>query len=278
MKTAAWLFVFLFLVQLSVAQDMKVITYNIRLDVASDGPDRWDLRKQDMVKVLERENPVLIGLQEAIVHQLAYLDSSLSNHRAVGVGRDDGKNGGEFSAILYDTTVLTLIQQGTFWLSDTPAEVSVGWDAALPRICTWGQFERKADGERFWCFNTHFDHLGAQARLHSAELILENIHQMSPTDEPVILMGDLNSTPETDVVACLSKAMRDAFAIADIPFSGTEGTFNGFSLDQAVSNRIDYVFVKDFLVKQLNHLDERTAIGRHVSDHFAVEAILAFPH
>lgn len=276
MKPFTLMIMLVLLVRLAVAQDLKVMTYNIRLDVASDGPDRWDLRKHDMALMLHRENPALIGLQEAIVHQLNYLDSCMAHHTAIGVGRDDGRQGGEFSAILYDSTQLNLLQQGTFWLSETPKQVSVGWDAALPRICTWGQFERRSDGKRFWCFNTHFDHMGAVARLRSAELILTKIHELNRIDEPVILMGDLNSTPDSDVVAALGKEMTDAITIAQQPFVGNEGTFNGFDLDHEAANRIDYVFVKGFAVEQLMHLEERTAQGRQVSDHFAVEAVLRF--
>lgn len=277
MKPVAMFLMMFFLMQFAVGQDLQVMTLNIRLDVASDGPDRWDLRKHDMALMLNRENPVLIGLQEAIVHQLNYLDSCLTNHAAIGVGRDDGQQAGEFSAILYDSTQLRLLRQGTFWLSDTPGQVSVGWDAALPRICTWGQFERRSDGKRFWCFNTHFDHMGAVARFRSAELILKKMGELNQTHEPVVLMGDLNSTPDSDVVAVLGKEMTDALTISETPFSGNEGTFNGFDLEKTATNRIDYVFVKDLAVKQLMHLDSRTSHGRYVSDHFAVEALLVFP-
>jgi len=276
MKHLSFVILALLFGQLINAQVMKVMTYNIRLDVASDGPDRWDLRKEAMAKMLSEHHPEIIGLQEAIYHQLAYLDSCLTNYQYIGVGRDDGKRGGEFSPLLFDTTQLKALKSGTFWLSETPDTVSVGWDAALPRVCSWAHFERKADGRRFWCFNTHFDHVGQTARVNSAKLIVKQIEALNPHDEAVVVMGDLNSEPDNEVIAVLSENLSDAYVVSKTTVHSIEGTFNGFDLNAKADKRIDYVFVRHFIANRLIHSDERRGNGRYISDHFAVEAELAF--
>lgn len=256
------------------AQSIKVITYNIRLDVPKDGENNWNHRKESVVELLKYYHPGIFGIQEGLPHQVHYLDSALIKYTYVGVGRDDGKEKGEFSALYYDTSLFELIKQSTFWLSEKSNEVSVGWDAALPRICTYGLFEDKTTEKKFWVFNTHFDHIGVLARKNSAALILKKIEEINTDDFPVIVMGDLNSEPDSDPIKTFGTAFKDAASISKkIPY-GPKGTFNGFNTEQSVTRRIDYIFVKDMEVLSLIQIDDRKKNNYYVSDHLPVMAVL----
>ena len=140
------------------AESLEAMTYNIRYDTVDDGDNAWDFRKARVAGLLSFYEPDVLGLQEAEYHQVRYLRDALPRYRYIGVGRDDGRTGGEFSAIFYDSGRLKLLEDGTFWLSDTPAVPSLGWDAALKRVCTYARFEDRATSRQFWVFNTHFDH------------------------------------------------------------------------------------------------------------------------
>ena len=139
-------------------QAYTAMTFNIRYDNPSDGADNWVHRKQDMLDFILKLKPSVFGIQEGLAHQVGYLDSGLSGYKYFGVGRDDGKEKGEYCAIFYHVDQHELIKSGTFWLSETPHQISVGWDAAMERICTYGMLEDKSNGQKFWVFNTHFDH------------------------------------------------------------------------------------------------------------------------
>ena len=158
------------------------MTYNIRFDNPDDGDNRWDKRKEFLADQIRSQEPDVLGIQEGLLHQVAFLAESLPDYEYVGVGRDDGKKKGEF----YNSRKLRLTDSGTFWLSETPSKVSVGWDAALPRICTWARFLPAAGGKSLVVFNTHFDHKGAKARYESARLILRKIAEITGGDEPFV--------------------------------------------------------------------------------------------
>ena len=190
------LFLF-FLSSLSVdAQEIKVMTYNIKYDNINDTINNWNDRKNAIARLLKKEQPSFIGLQEALLRQLTYLEEASPDYRYIGVGRDDGKQKGEFSPILYDDSRYHMLRSNTFWLSRTPEKVSVGWDAALERICTYGLFENKQTMQKLWVFNTHFDHVGTKARKKSVRLIVKKIKEVNSENLPVVFMGDLNLTPD----------------------------------------------------------------------------------
>ena len=254
-------------------QSFYVMSFNIRYDNPSDGPDRWDARKAELADLLFRMHPEVIGLQEAMHHQLAYLDSALTDYTYLGVGREDGKTGGEYAAILYDSTQLAVETQRTFWLSEQPDRVSIGWDAALERICTVGRFRHQASGRSFIVFNTHFDHVGRQARSESARVIAREI---DASDLPVILLGDLNATPEEEPMRVLKGTLQDAYDISEGERIGPDGTWNGFALQSPIERRIDYVMVRDFQVLSHVHVEMRRANNRHFSDHLPVICQLSF--
>ncbi|HNU60249.1 MAG TPA: endonuclease/exonuclease/phosphatase family protein, partial [Aquaticitalea sp.] len=142
--------------------------------------------------------PDVLGVQEAMPNQMKDMDSLLVDYGFVGVGRDDGKDLGEYSAIFYHKHKLRIVESATFWLSQTPDKVSMGWDAACNRVCTYALFEDKVSNEQFWVFNTHFDHIGVEARKNSTLLILDKIEQITGGNKPVFLMGDFNMEPDNN--------------------------------------------------------------------------------
>ena len=213
-------------------------------------------------------------MQEVLHRQLMYLNESLPDYNFIGVGRDDGKEKGEFSPILYDSTKFRLLDSNTFWLSKTPDKISVGWDAAMERICSYGLFQNKSSKRKVWVFNTHFDHIGIKARKNSAKLILKKIKQLNRQKLPVILMGDFNLMPEEKPIQLMGKRMDDGKHISKTPMEGPKGTFNGFDTNAPMERRIDYIFTKGFVVESYLHIDERLESGKHISDHLPVVSTL----
>jgi len=226
----------------SEKESYKIMTYNIRYDNANDGDNQWSERKDFLSNQVAFYNPDIFGIQEGLNHQVQYLDSAFTNYNYIGVGRDDGKTKGEYSAIFYNKEKFVILNEGTFWLSDTPDKISVGWDASMECICTYGLFKNKVTNEHFFVFNTHFDHIGKIALVNSAALILKKIDEFNTNNLPVIVMGDFNLKPDTEPIQLLSKVLNDTKkASVSKPF-GPIGTFNGFKFDKPVSNRIDYIF------------------------------------
>jgi len=257
---------------LSFGQPFGVLTYNIRLDTEQDGVNRWDNRKESMVELVNRYSPAIFGVQEALYHQVCYLDSALKKYTYIGVGRDDGKKAGEFSAIFFDSTRLRVIAHSTFWLSEHPDSVSLGWDAACRRVCTYGLFEDMLSHKKFWVFNTHFDHVGKVARKNSAELIVNRINELNGDNLPVIAMGDFNSNPADEPVKILASTLADGLTCSQKPLNGPVGTFNGFNPEYLPDERIDYIFVLKVRVLTYSHLTDRRENGLLISDHLPVLA------
>ncbi len=259
------------------AQNLRVMTYNIRFDNPNDGPDAWPNRKDHLIAQVAHYQPDVLGTQEGLIHQLEAMEEGLSGYRYFGVGRDRGDRQGEHTAIFYREDRLELVRSETFWLSETPDRPSKGWDAALNRICTYAQFRQRASGRSFYVFNTHFDHMGEQARLESAKLIVRKITEFNREGYPAILLGDLNLEPDSGPIRELALHLDDAFTRAGKTAYGPPGTFNGFNCTQPVTRRIDYVFLSPGHFEVTSHaiLGETTGTG-YPSDHFPVMAELAF--
>ena len=206
----------------------KIISFNVRYSSAPeiDGDNRWELRRDAAVKMVAQQKPLAMGLQEACPDQIDFLDLNLTGYKHIGVGRDDGKRAGEMMAIYYDTTRLTLLDSGTFWLSETPEKVSIGWDAACNRTCTWGHFKVNDTGFEFLYFNTHLDHLGSLARKNSIKLIVDKMTELNPDNVPVFLSGDFNSTTDDPIFDPLKASLKDAREMSAI--SDKIITYNGF--------------------------------------------------
>lgn len=252
-----------------VQAQMDVMTYNIKYANETDGENSWSKRKDHLTNQIKFYEPGIFGVQEAVKEQLDHLKTNLGGYEFLGEGRDGGIKG-EYSAIFYDTREFEKLVSGTFWLSDTPAKPSMGWDASYPRVCTYAKFSNKETGEEFWVFNTHFDHEGIEARKNSSQMILEKMKEINEQELPAILMGDLNLEPETEEVKFLSEKMEDSKAVADLVF-GPEGTFNGYNFHEPVNKRIDYIFVSkgDFKVFKYAVLSDSKDL-KYPSDHLPV--------
>ena len=258
------------------AQSLKVMTFNIRLSLDSDRENSWVNRKDDALKLINYYHPDVMGVQEAVPQQMTDIKTGLKNYDFVGVGRDDGANKGEYSAIFYDTEKLQVLQSGTFWLSETPEKPSKGWDAAYNRVCTYALFKTKKGGKKFWAFNVHFDHVGNVAREKSAQLILDKIKNLNTKNLPVVLTGDFNLTDDTKPIKLLSENLSDSFYHSKKAHYGPTGTFTAFDVNTIPKDRIDYIFTKRFECTSIRTINDRRENLLYPSDHFPVLAELQF--
>lgn len=269
----------LLLSTLAQASTLKVMSYNIRCGLceAEGTPQYWPERKFLLAHLIQTQQPDLIGLQEAELFQVADLMAMLPQYQWFGEGRDDGKTKGESTAVLYRKDKLQLLSAKTLWLSETPRQVSRGWDAQLNRTFTKTQLKHLASGQSFYFINTHFDHQGAQAQLQSALLLKTEVEQL-PANSKVVLTGDFNVKPDSAPYLALSKTMQDSALIAKNKLSKDIGTFNGFGRDPAnPSQTIDFIFVSNSLTVASYQVDNRRYNGLYPSDHEAVVAVIELP-
>ena len=259
------------------AQALRAMSFNIRLAIDSDGEHAWRHRADRAASVIRFHQPDVVGLQEALVEQLRDLEISLPEYQWVGVGRDDGEQGGEFSAIMFRPDRLELKETDTFWLSETPdVPGSKSWDAAITRVVTWALFERRSDGQQFYHFNTHFDHIGEAARRQSAQLIVDSV-TVRAGELPIVVTGDFNAQPDSEPYATVTASLVDARVASETPPHGPEHTFSTFTATTEPTHRIDYVFVTPGIrVLRFATLAEHWE-GRHASDHFPVVADVVLP-
>jgi endonuclease/exonuclease/phosphatase family metal-dependent hydrolase len=253
---------------------MNVATYNLRYNNPGDGENAWPNRK-DMVKDLIRYHEFdVFGTQEGLIDQLQDL-AEMSEFSWYGRGRDDGKDGGEHSAIFYKKDRFQLLDKGDFWLSETPDEPTFGWDAACKRICSWVKLKDKLNQKEFYFFSVHFDHKGEKARSESGKLMVAKIKAIAGKT-PAICVGDFNSTPDTEQIKLMGSLLSDSKMISEMPPYGPEGTANGFNLNAPLKKRIDYIFVSnDFTVKKYAVLTDSNN-QRYPSDHQPVVARISF--
>lgn len=272
-KSLFFLFVLLTVCGVAAAKsplELKIISYNIRT-LARDGENSWQFRKHATKNMIELHKPDAFGLQEAMLPHMQYIDSVCPQYARVGVGRSDGKEGGEFVTIYYNKERFDLLDSGTFWLSETPDQVSRGWDAALPRITTWVKLRDKATKRKFFYFNTHFDHKGTTARVESSKLIVEKIREIAGKKAAVVLTGDFNIESENEALQPLYDNMSAARRCA--PITDNKGTYNGWGLLKR-NTVIDHIFYDGRKVKcnAFRTLDDDYG-AKFISDHFPLEAI-----
>jgi endonuclease/exonuclease/phosphatase family metal-dependent hydrolase len=258
----------------TINDPLRVVSFNIRFDNPADGPNAWPHRMEAVAGFLRFHEADIIGIQEALHHQNEDINGRLPNHDWIGVGRDDGKEGGEYSSIFYRRDRFEIEDWGTFWLAENPSDTgAVGWDAAITRIVTWARMRDIASDRSFMAYNTHFDHVGRIARVESAHLILYRIRR-DAHDLPVIFLGDLNVSPDEKAALALASGdspLRDAIELTKIPHYGPRSTWNAFR-EVAPDRRIDYILVSDhFEVRRHAILTDRVN-GRFLSDHLPVFA------
>ena len=252
------------------AGGFKLMTYNIRYDNPRDGKDVWANRVDAVVDLISKQD--LIGLQEVTAGQLKTLIQRLPEFDFYGVGRDDGRSRGEHAPVFFRKSRFELLEQRTFWLSARPKQIGVaGWDAALPRTCTWVLVKDKVAGKKMWVANTHFDHRGSTARLESGRLI-KRVVMDQPAEIPVVVMGDFNCLQKSPPYLALidKKLMTDARLLSKQKIVGPDSTWNGFRAI-ASGRIIDHIFVRGQIeIEQLSTLDPKTSQGRYASDHLPV--------
>ena len=266
----------------AAAPPLRVMSFNLRYDTPADGPNAWPLRRDWVAGLMRFHEADVIGVQEALVGMLRDLDTRLVGFARVGVGRADGRERGEFSAILYRTDRLALLDSGTFWLSPTP-EVpgSKGWDAAIERVATWARFRDRRSGCAFLHLNTHFDHMGEQARQQSARLIRQRLVTLA-SGLPVVLTGDLNASPESGAYRILTgeaipgalPPLADAMTASRTPHYGPTSTWTAFKAIEP-GRRIDYVMVSGRMGVLSHGILPDMWDGRFPSDHLPVLASVA---
>lgn len=253
------------------AQTLKIMTYNIRLDVESDGENDWTHRKDFFNGQLQFYAPDIFGVQEAKPNQVLDIAVALPQYAYVGIGRE-GVGKGESSNIFYIKDKFKEVQSGTFWLSQTPDSISIGWDAACNRVCTYVLLKNKQSNKLIWVFNTHLDHIREQARTKGLELILTKIEKLNSNKYPVVLMGDFNSEPETDRIIALKSKMNDSKMISKEKPFGPYGTFNNFKYNEVSKLLIDYIFLSKgdaITVNKYGVLSDAKDL-KYPSDHFPV--------
>lgn len=254
---------------------IKAMTFNVRVDVSADRENAWPKRRAMVAQLIAHEAPDIAGLQEVLLHQKRYLEETLPNYSLIGAGRDDGKQSGEFAPLAYRSGKFELIESGTFWLSPTPDSPSKGWDAAMPRVATWAVLRERRSGVLLRVLNTHFDHVGEEAKANSATLIGQWVTNGDAEGSPTIVMGDFNSIPGSEPYRRLTdSALSDSRAISRTPPYGPRGTFTGFRIERDAPGSIDHIFVThEFKVESHAVITQHWG-GKLPSDHYPVMAML----
>ena len=257
------------------ATSLSVMTFNMRYDNPEDGQNNWRFRRERVAGVIKAQEVDVLGTQELLSNQFNDLSGLLTGYQGVGVGRLDGVESGEYCAVFFRKDRFTLLDSGTFWLSETPEVVgSLGWDGACERIATWVVL-RDRDGREFFFIDTHLDHVGQVARDEGVSLLMKRIETLSG-GRPVILTGDFNSEPGSSVVAHVQKdgVLRDAKAIA-AQRSGTDWSFSDFGqIPEAERPLLDYIFVSGDIEAVRYVVLPDTFDGGYVSDHAPVMAVV----
>ncbi|WP_432770245.1 MAG: endonuclease/exonuclease/phosphatase family protein [Sphingopyxis sp.] len=260
------------------ADRYSAMTYNIRLDLASDGDNAWPHRRAAVTALVAYYAPDLVGMQEVLLHQKQAVEADLPGYAFVGVARDDGKDQGEFSPLGYRRDRFALLASGTFWLSPTPGVPGKGWDAAYPRVATWARLLDPAARRSLLVVNTHFDHVGTVARLESARQIRRWIAANRKRGETAMLMGDFNSPTASPAYAAIvdpgAGVLHDTLAISRTPHFGPPGTFTAFKIAQAEPAPIDHIFVSNDAAVLRHATLTQQAGGKLPSDHYPVLADL----
>lgn len=246
--------------------DLTIGSYNIRYDNKGDSVagNGWSQRLPVVSSLIQFIDYDVLGCQEVLVNQLEDLKTKLPEYGYVGVGRDDGKHAGEFAPIFYKKDKFNILDSGEFWLSETPEVPSRGWDAALPRICTYVHLEEKHSGKKLWYFNLHMDHVGIKAREESCKLVINKIKAMLKQEEAAVLTGDFNVDQKNPIYNILEESgiVRDSYQLAPFKFAWT-GTFNAYDTNLFTDSRIDHVFVSEHLkVKKYAVLTESYRVAK----------------
>ncbi|MGB1759881.1 MAG: endonuclease/exonuclease/phosphatase family protein [Verrucomicrobiales bacterium] len=282
MKTFLILFTLFTLQSFLSAFEIDAVAFNIRFDNPKDGENAWPNRKEMVGKWIESESPDVIGLQEALRHQINDIKKVATAYSEYGVGRDDGKSRGEHCTILYLKKRFTLDKKdcGTFWFSDTPEKIaSKSWGNEIPRICTWARLIHKKTGKGFYLYNVHYDHQSQSSRIGASNLIIERISNRKQSNEPIILMGDFNAAEKNPAITVFKEEplkLVDTFRVVK-PDEKMVKTFHGFRGGSFMGGKIDHVLIlpKTAEVRSAEII-RFNKDNRYLSDHYPVRAKLSF--
>ena len=264
----------LLLPQLSFGQELKVMSYNIRLNTEKDGTNAWMYRCPATLEMIKDQAPDVFGVQEALPEQVRFLEEWADGYECVGVGRDDGKKKGEHMSIFWNKKTVKMLKWGTLWLSETPDKPSKGWDAACYRTATWTLMKDKRTGKKFYFVNTHLDHAGKEARANGLALIVDKIAEINPEGYPMVLTGDFNVKPDDPCLAGLDACMKCTRKIA--AKTDSHNTFNGWG-KAAKDMVIDYIYISGFSACPEYQTVTKKYSGRtFISDHYPITARLIF--
>lgn len=262
------------------AAPILAMTYNIRLDTAADGQNSWTHRRDFLIGQIEMLRPGLLGMQEVLPNQRADLQSALTGYAFVGGGRDDGELAGEASPIAIDRRLFRIEASGTFWLSPTPSIPSTGWDAAYPRIVTWARLRYRGSKTRVLVVNTHWDHVGRQARAESGRQLARWLQDAHRGEDAVIMLGDYNTDSDDPALADMLQltGLRTAQVAATSTGAGEQpSTFNRFEVQPPAGLVIDHIFVSENVAVRRSMVLAQHLNGRVPSDHFPFAALLGLP-
>jgi endonuclease/exonuclease/phosphatase family metal-dependent hydrolase len=255
-------------------RDISVMSFNIRYGTAADGADSWSHRQGQVVSLIRRHQPHILGMQDALEFQLKEIGAQLPDYGRIGVGRDDGQTHGEFSAILYQRSRYEVQEQGTFWFSPTP-EVpgSTGWGNHITRICSWARLYDRELARSFYVYNLHLDHESVPSRDRSAELLARRIAERN-SDDPVIVMGDFNAGEDQPPVQYLLNhvPLTDSFRELEPQATGV-ATYHAFT-GRTEGPKIDHILVSIEWSVRSAGIDRSSEGGRYPSDHYPVYAVL----
>ena len=264
------------------AFEIDAVAFNIRFDNPKDGENAWPNRKEMVGKWIESESPDVIGLQEALRHQINDIKKVATAYSEYGVGRDDGKSRGEHCTILYLKKRFTLDKKdcGTFWFSDTPEKIaSKSWGNEIPRICSWARLIHKKTGNGFYLYNVHYDHQSQSSRIGASNLIIERISNRKQSNEPIILMGDFNAAEKNPAITVFKEEplkLVDTFRVVK-PDEKMVKTFHGFRGGSFMGGKIDHVFILPKTAKVRSaEIVRFNKDKRYLSDHYPVRAKLSF--
>ncbi len=255
------------------AKKFRIMSFNIRLLTTADGENIWTNRSDAVCKFIAKTAPDVFGVQEATKVQMDDLTKGLPDYTFIGVGRDDGKDAGEFSPVFYRKDKFKLIKSGWFWLSETPDQPSKGWDAACRRICSWALLQNLKTGNSFVYANTHLDHVGENARVNGAMLIKERLSRIA-NNLPMMITGDFNIVSASAAYPTMLNRifpLQDAYKNAKKRI-GLKASFNDWGkIPDDKGNIIDFIFASPSLKAKKAYLhDGNLGNGRYLSDHNAL--------
>lgn len=256
------------------AEELKVMSYNIRLGSGQDGTNSWRFRAPVTLEMLKDQAPDVFGVQEALDYQVALIEEYADDYDCVGVGREDGRKKGEHMSIFWNKKTIKLLKWGTFWLSETPDKPSKGWDAVCYRTATWALMKDKRTGKKFYFVNTHLDHVGKEAQKNGLALIVDKIAEINPDGLPMVLTGDFNVKPDNPALIDLDARMKCTRKIA--ARTDNHHTFNGWG-KASKDMVIDYIYISGFSsCPEYQTVTKKYLDRTFVSDHYPIIARLLF--